>query len=53
MPSSWIPWIAALVIIAIVSVACRFAEEHPRADDPPDNDDEDRTPGPAVVPVAA
>jgi hypothetical protein len=31
-----LPWIAALVIIAVVAVACRFIEEQPGNDDPPD-----------------
>ena len=39
--SSWFPWILALIIVAVVAVACRFAEEHPRGDDPPDPDGEE------------
>jgi hypothetical protein len=44
-----LPWILAFVIIAVVSVACRFAEDHPRNDEPPDTGD----PGPALLPIAA
>ena len=44
-----LPWIASLVIVAVVAVACRFAEDHPRSDDPPDSSDED----PVTVLLAA
>lgn len=36
-----LPWIAALIIVLIVAVACRFAEEGPRQDEPPDRSDEE------------
>ena len=39
-----LPWIATLAIILIVAVACRFAEEGPGSDDPPDSGGEDRLP---------
>ena len=35
-----LPWIAAVVIVLVVAVACAFAEDHPRPDDPPDPDEE-------------
>jgi hypothetical protein len=47
--SSWLPWIIALAVVAVVAVACRFAEEHPRNDEPPDSGDEE----PELVPIAA
>lgn len=40
-----LPWIATLVIVAVVAVACRFAEDHPRRDEPPDTGEDDRVPG--------
>jgi hypothetical protein len=33
-----LPWIVSALIILIVAVACRFIEEGPRSDDPPDSD---------------
>jgi hypothetical protein len=33
-------WIVAFVIILVVAVACRFIEEGPRSDDPPDTGEE-------------
>lgn len=48
--SSLLPWILAVVIVAVVAVACRFAEEHPRSGDPPDSGEEDgRDPLPAAA----
>jgi hypothetical protein len=47
-----LPWLLTFLIIAVVAVICRFAEERPRSDDPPDTA-EDRDPAPAVLPVAA
>ena len=46
---SVLPWIISFVIVAVVAVACRFAEDHPRSDDPPDSSDED----PVTVLLAA
>ena len=53
LSSPWFPWIAAVVIVAVAAVACRFAEEAPRNDDPPDADGDDLDPGLAVLPLAA
>ena len=53
LSSPWFPWIAAVVIVAVAAVACRFAEEAPRNDDPPDAGGDDLDPGLAVLPLAA
>ncbi len=36
-----LPWIVSAVIVLVVAVACRFAEEGPRQDDPPDSSDQE------------
>lgn len=37
-----LPWIIALVIVAVLAVVFRFwGEEHPRSDDPPDTGGEE------------
>ena len=43
-----LPWILSAVIVAVVAVVCRFAEEGPRSDDPPDTGEE-----PELLPIAA
>jgi hypothetical protein len=47
--SAWLPWLAAVLIVAVVAVACRFIEEGPRNDEPPDSGDEE----PELMPIAA
>ena len=48
-----LPWIIALVILVVLPIALRFADDHPRNDDPPDSDGDERDPGPALHPAAA
>ena len=49
MPTFVLPWILAVIIIAVVGAACGFIEEGPRSDDPPDTGGDD--PGLAVLPL--
>ena len=50
--SVWLPWITAAVVLIVLPVALRFAEDHPRGNATVyESDDED--PGPATLPAAA
>jgi len=44
-----LPWIIALVIALIVAVVCRFIEEGPRQDEPPDTGEDGRAASPAAA----
>ena len=50
--SIWLPWITAAVVLIVLPVAFRFAEDHPRGNAIVHEQDED-DPGPAIVPAAA
>ena len=47
--SAWLPWILAFVILVVLPVALRFAEDRPRNDDPPDSDEDGRLPALATA----
>ena len=50
MLSAWLPWLAAFAVLVILPVALLlFADDHPRSDEPPDTDGDDRLPALAAA----
>lgn len=52
--TSVLPWLIAAAVLVVLPVLLRlYADDTPRSDDPPDTGEDERDPGPAVLPIAA